>query len=115
MADIPGLIKGASDGKGLGLQFLKHIERNKIHIYIIDVQEKFPADTLEALKKELAQFNQNLLRKPYLICRSKMDLDIDLSDGWKSFSHEFTDISAISGKGLTELVQKITKLIDLQN
>ena len=115
MADIPGLIKGASDGKGLGIQFLKHIERNKIHIYIIDVQEKFPADTLEALKKELAQFNQNLLRKPYLICRSKMDLDIDLSDGWKSFSHEFTDISAINGQGLSELVQKIVKLIELQN
>ena len=44
-----------------------------------------------------------------------MDLDIDLSDGWKSFSHEFTDISAISGQGLTELVQKIAKLIDFKN
>ena len=113
LADIPGLIQGASEGKGLGHQFLKHIERNRTHVYLIDVQDKSPADTFKTLKKELAQFNQDLVFKPYLICRTKMDLGLELSDGWESFPDEFMDISAINGQGLDELIQKITELLDV--
>ena len=51
MADIPGLIKGASDGKGLGHKFLKHIERNRIHLYLIDCQDSDPVKTFEIKKR----------------------------------------------------------------
>ena len=115
MADIPGLIEGASAGKGLGHQFLKHIERNKIHVYLIDVQDESPENTFETLKKELGQFNPDLVLKPYLICRTKMDLNLELTKGWESFSDEFMDISAVSGQGLNELIQKITELLDVQD
>ena len=63
MADIPGLIKGASLGKGLGHQFLRHIERNRIHIYLIDCMEENPYDIYITLKNELKNFNKDLIKK----------------------------------------------------
>ena len=101
MADIPGLIKGASDGKGLGHKFLKHIERNRIHLYLIDCQDSDPVKTFELLKTELNSFNENLVEKPYLICRTKSDLNIENSEGWDNFDKEVLDISSINKNGLT--------------
>ena len=70
MADIPGLIKGASLGKGLGHQFLRHIERNRVHLFLIDCMEDKPLDVYKTLKNELQNFNEDLINKPYLICLS---------------------------------------------
>ena len=85
MADIPGLIKGASLGKGLGHQFLRHIERNRIHLFLIDCMEDKPLDVYRTLKNELQNFNEDLINKPYLICRTKSDLRQDMSTQWNDF------------------------------
>ena len=111
MADIPGLIKGASKGKGLGHQFLKHIERNRIHIYLIDCQEEDPFVVFRTLKNELNSFNEGLDKKPYLICRTKSDLNTEISNEWDSFNDDIVNISSVTKKGLDTLVDTIVKLL----
>ncbi|MAX29436.1 MAG: GTPase ObgE [Candidatus Marinimicrobia bacterium] len=82
MADIPGLIEGASNGKGLGTQFLKHIERTKILVFIIDLNSEDVENEYNLLCNELKSFDERLLDKPKIILLSKLDLvsndDIDL-------------------------------------
>ena len=111
MADIPGLIEGASKGKGLGHQFLRHIERNRIHIYLIDCQEQDPLGVFKTLKNELNTFNEGLYKKPYLICRTKSDLNTEVSSNWDRFSENILDISSVSRTGLDLLVDSIVKLL----
>ena len=94
MADIPGLIKGASLGKGLGHQFLRHIERNRVHLFLIDCMEDKPLDVYKTLKNELQNFNEDLINKPYLICRTKSDLRQDMSTQWNDFEDKIFDISS---------------------
>ncbi len=110
MADIPGLIEGASQGKGLGHKFLKHIERNKILLYLIDSVDETPFQTYKKLENELLEFNPDLAIKPKMICRTKSDIVIDLSDEWKQFDDIIT-ISSVSGDGLDNLISKIAKII----
>ena len=74
MADIPGLIEGAHEGKGLGIQFLKHIEKNAILLFVIPVTEEDPSKSYEVLLNELTLYNDQLLKKPRLIALSKTDL-----------------------------------------
>lgn len=113
MADIPGLIEGASTGKGLGHQFLKHIERNRVLLYLIDALDDNPENSFDVLKKELFNFNPDLMLKPFLICRSKIDtLQNDkFDDYWSNFKHPYIDISSVTGSGLNQLMQKITSII----
>ena len=111
MADIPGLIEGASKGKGLGHQFLKHIERNRIHIFLIDCQDLEPLSTLNILKDELNNFNDELSKKPYLICRTKSDLNSEVSEQWNDFEENIVEISSVSNHGLDRLVDLILKLL----
>jgi GTP-binding protein len=112
MADIPGLIKGASIGKGLGHQFLRHIERNRIHVYLIDSQEERPFETFKTLNNELKTFNESLVNKPYIICRTKSDLNTEISSGWNDFSENIIDISSVSQKGLDKLVNSLVNLLN---
>ena len=85
MADIPGLIEGASDGKGLGHKFLKHIERNRLLLFLIENSDLNPQQTFNALKKELKSFNPSLLLKPIILIRTKSDIIIDIDESlWKS-------------------------------
>jgi len=77
MADIPGLIEGSHEGAGLGLKFLKHIERTNVLIYLLDVngyEGKNPVENLKALRKELKSYNSNLLKKPQIVVINKIDL-----------------------------------------
>ncbi len=111
MADIPGLIKGASAGKGLGHKFLKHIERNKVLLYLIDSQDRNPYKTFKILKNEILSFNPDLIIKPEFICRTKSDMEIDLVDEWDIFQSEINVISSLSGDGLKELVSKLIECI----
>ena len=112
MADIPGLIEGASKGKGLGHQFLKHIERNKILIFLIDTLEKNPYKTYLALKEELINFNPDILIKPVVICKTKSDLIVETNSKWDKID-KFIQISSVTGEGIDNLVEEIVRLIKL--
>jgi len=111
MADIPGLIEGASDGKGLGHQFLKHIERTKLLLFLIDTMEPDPADTHELLQQELLNHNQELSKRKHLIVRTKIDTKTDNAD-WAKMDNEYLGISSVSGAGIPELIKRIGKFLD---
>ena len=108
MADIPGLIKGASAGKGLGHQFLRHIERNRLLLYLIDGNEEDPSTVLKTLKHELKTYNEALLLKPMILVRTKGDTlrDVDESK-WEEIPEYLMEISAVTQTGLTKLVREI--------
>lgn len=74
VADIPGIIEGASQGKGLGLKFLRHIERTKILLFLIDASSEDPFQEYKVLIKELKSYSSNMLLKPHIVAISKMDL-----------------------------------------
>ena len=110
MADIPGLIEGASDGKGLGHQFLRHIERNRLLLFLIDVNENDPKAIFEALKKELKSYNSSLLLKPIILIRTKGDtLNSVENKIWEVIPEYLMEISAVTQKGLVNLVKEIDK------
>lgn len=112
MADIPGLIEGASEGKGLGHQFLKHIERNKILLFLIDVEEPNPNDIYNQLMDELVNFNKDLIDKDRIVVRTKIDtVSKDVNERWSSFSEEFIDISSVSNNGLKSLKDKLVSFL----
>ncbi len=114
IADIPGLIEGASQGKGLGHQFLKHIERTRVLIFIIEAQTNNPEQVFNILKGELDQFNQDLALKKYLIIRSKIDLypaDRNLPQ-WTDFPEQYIDISSVTGTGITLLINSIASFLN---
>ena len=115
MADIPGLIEGASDGKGLGHKFLKHIERNRLLLFLIENSDLNPQQTFNALKKELKSFNPSLLLKPIILIRTKSDIIIDIDESlWKSIPEYSLEISSITNSGLNELIiLVVNKLSDL--
>ena len=115
MADIPGLIEGASDGKGLGHKFLKHIERNRLLLFLIENSDLNPQQTFNALKKELKSFNPSLLLKPIILIRTKSDIIIDIDESlWKSIPEYSLEISSITNSGLNQLIKLVVnKLSDL--
>lgn len=112
VADMPGIIEGASEGKGLGLQFLKHIERNKILVFLIpSTSDDFVAE-LKVLRKECKLFSKSLIEKPYLVVISKMDLVQDekaFEKKLKSLTQKekVNKISAVVGDGLKDWVHDI--------
>jgi len=114
MADIPGIIEGASDGKGLGLQFLKHIERNRLLLFLIDSQNEDPLNTLNLLQEELYTYNQSLKEKPYIIVRSKFDIigNNESQVQWPIEMGDYIDISAVTGHGISNLIDRIDKKLD---
>ncbi|MBU0517995.1 GTPase ObgE [bacterium] len=108
MADIPGLIEGAGAGKGLGHRFLKHIERTKVLLILIDGSQPDPQSTLETLMEELITFNAELLKRPRITVLSKSDLP--LHDDVEGFSYD-KRISAVTGAGVTEIIYDIWALL----
>ena len=113
MADIPGLIEGASKGKGLGHQFLKHIERNRILLFLVDILEPNPQDVFDKLSNELSSFNKTLMDKPKLVVRTKLDT-IDKAknlENWKNFSDEYIDVSSVSNSGLDVLKDRLVSFL----
>ena len=81
MADIPGLIEGAAQGKGLGDRFLRHVERTRVLVFLIESQEEQPEEVYQTLLRELSQFDPGLLDKPRVICFSKIDLLLEEEQG----------------------------------
>lgn len=109
MADIPGLIEGASKGKGLGYQFLKHIERTKLLLFLIDTADDNPLENYKLLKKELLNYNPDLDKRKYVILRTKIDTKID-NDLWSEID-DYLEISSVSKEGIPELIQHIGNLL----
>ena len=121
MADIPGLIEGAHEGAGLGIRFLRHIERTRILVHLIDAPEIDPDDPLSvyrAVNRELALYKETLIRKPQLVVLNKMDRSgADVAA--ELFREAAGDmpvltISAVTGQGLDDLVSRIVKLLDAE-
>ena len=110
VADIPGIIEGASKGKGLGLRFLKHIERTKILLFVIDIIQD-PKETYETLINELRQFNPQLIERKKAIALNKIDLVEELDEKlYKGlFEEEVFFISALKKIGLKQLLSWISE------
>ena len=125
MADIPGLIEGASEGVGLGFEFLRHIERTKVIIHIVDAastEERDPIADIYAINKELKAYNPEIAARPQVIAANKIDMIFDDGSGTnpvEALKKEFEPqgiavypISAINGKGIRELLYHVRELLD---
>lgn len=117
-ADLPGLIEGASLGEGLGDQFLRHIERTKVIVHIIDMsayEGRDPYDDYIKINKELENFDKRLINKPQILVANKMD-DENAIENLKEFKKkvhtEVYPISALAGDGIDELLIKIADTLD---
>ncbi len=107
LADLPGLIEGAYQGKGLGLRFLRHIERTRILLFTLDCTSPSLTEDLEKLRQELGLFDPSLLEKPYAIAFTKADLlgpEAQFADPFAGSEASRFLISGVSGQGLRELV-----------
>jgi GTP-binding protein len=119
VADIPGLIDGAHHGAGLGIQFLRHIERTRVLIHLVDatdIQPDAPLKNYETIRNELVSYNPALGEKPQLLVLSKLDLP-GAGEGVEAFRRHFDDeeviqISSHTGDGLTELKSRLVQLLE---
>lgn len=115
VADIPGLIEGAHEGRGLGDRFLKHVERTRILIHIIDmagVDGRDPCEDYRVINKELEAFSDDLADKKRVLVANKMDLEaakVHIKKFKKRFRKKIFEISALEAKGLEALLEEITK------
>ena len=104
MADIPGLIEGAHQGKGMGIQFLRHIQRTRVLVYLLDIAAENPLKDFEILRGEMESFDPELVKKPAIIAFNKIDLIHERPIKVDGFSNqEIYFISAASGENLDEL------------
>ena len=119
IADLPGLIEGASKGEGLGDKFLKHIERTKVIAHVIDMsgsEDRDPYEDYLLINKELEEFNKKLIKKPQIIIANKMDIP-GSEDKLKEFKSKVKDvdiyeISAATNKGLQVVVDALADLVE---
>lgn len=118
MADLPGLIEGASQGEGLGDRFLRHIERTKVIAHVIDMsgyEGRNPYEDYQIINKELADFSKKLLKKPQIIIANKMDLP-NAKDNLEQFKKKVKlpvyEISAMSNIGLDEVLVALGDTLD---
>lgn len=124
IADIPGIIEGASDGIGLGLEFLRHIERTKVIIHIVDAastEGRDPINDIHIINDELKKYNKNIEDRPQVIAANKIDVldDLGYETVIEMLKEEFEEkegikvfpISAVSGKGIKELLWYVNDLV----
>lgn len=117
VADLPGLIEGASDGLGLGHKFLKHIERTKIIAHVIDMsgsEGRNPYEDYLTIRGELEKFSKKLIQKPEIIIANKMDLEAsrkNLEEFKKKVHLPIYEISAILNEGLDTVINELEKLV----
>jgi GTP-binding protein len=121
VADIPGLIEGAHDGKGLGFQFLRHIERTSFLLHLVDVSEwstEDPVHSFEVLRHELASYDPALADRPFAVVATKIDVAGDgiklktLQTYCKRRRYVFLPISAVSREGLPDLITFVGRQVD---
>lgn len=120
MADIPGLIEGASEGVGLGHDFLRHIERTKVLVHVVDAastEGRDPVEDIKTIMNELKGYDESLLDRPQVIAANKIDAIYDEeNDNIKRIREAFTDIkvfpiSGVSGKGIPELLYELVNIL----
>ena len=124
IADIPGLIEGASEGVGLGHEFLRHIERTKVIVHIVDaasVEGRDPVEDIHKINAELEAYDPSILQRPQVIAANKLDalyVDEDMEDPVERLRREFEPqgiqvfpISAVSGQGLKELLYHVKDML----
>ncbi|MDE6424938.1 MAG: GTPase ObgE [Ruminococcus sp.] len=120
MADIPGLIEGAGDGVGLGHEFLRHVERCRLIVHVVDVsgiEGRNPCEDFEVINAELAKFNAELAERPQIVAANKSDMATEeqIADFRRYIVKKglpFFCISAATTKGTSELVKKISEILD---
>jgi GTP-binding protein len=122
MADIPGIIEGAHEGKGIGLRFLKHIERNSTLLFMVSCDSKDIVEEYKILLHELKEFNPELLEKKRLLAITKCDMiDDELEEEMRKDINKrlkgkskvpFIFISAVSGKNITQLKDKLWEMLN---
>ena len=114
VADLPGLIEGAHEGVGLGIRFLRHIERTRLLAQLVDISdaaERDPVEDFEIIREELRASNESLAAKPFLVVATKLDAAIDrlnfdkLREYCRKKSYPFFAISASTGEGIPQLVR----------
>ena len=118
VADLPGLIEGASDGAGLGIKFLRHIERTKVLVHIIDMsgsEGRDPYTDYVTINNELASYSDTLLSRPMIVLANKMDLPSS-KDNLKEFKKKVKDkeifeISAINNENIDAVINKLSELV----
>lgn len=114
VADIPGLIKGASSGKGLGLKFLKHIERTKILVYMIDVNTEDIDEEYKVLKGELKKYNADLVDKPSILLLTKCDIEEENKSTLSLKSDiKFIKISSLKNINLDKAIYMMSEQLEL--
>lgn len=123
IADIPGLIEGASEGIGLGFEFLRHIARTKVIIHMVDgasVEGRDPVEDIKTISAELEAYDPNLLKKPQVIAANKLDVHTgDVNETIDALKKEFEPqgikvfpISAVSGEGVKDLLYEVVNLLE---
>src|SRR5919108_32511 len=121
VADLPGLIEGAHQGAGLGIRFLRHVERTRLLVHLIDTSDanaEDPVHSFEVINGELAAFSESLMQKPMIVAATKLDATTDrtrleaLRGYCKKNGLEFHSISAAAGEGVRELVRSIADALD---
>lgn len=120
MADIPGLVEGASEGVGLGHEFLRHVERTKVLIHVVDaasVEGRDPIDDIEKINQELFKYNPELAKRPQVIAANKTDIP-DAAENVERLKAEYEPkgykvfpISAATNKGLNELITEVSEIL----
>ncbi|MBR0151238.1 MAG: GTPase ObgE [Synergistaceae bacterium] len=117
IADLPGLIEGAHEGKGLGLQFLRHVERTRILVHVIDLSQPDPIGTFHALIHEFKEYGAGLDSRPCIVVGNKIDIDGTaensqlLQDEAEKLSLPYMAVSAIFGTNINELIRAIADLV----
>jgi len=110
VADIPGLIEGAHEGKGMGLRFLRHVERTRILVMLVESTREDPADDVRVLREELKAYSPLLAEKPFCVVLTKTDLlGTSAPPG---IDNEWCAMSAMTGQGLDRVRSRIEHLLD---
>jgi GTP-binding protein len=110
VADIPGLVEGASEGRGLGHRFLRHIVRCRALVLVVDLSAADPVDDLATLREELAAYDVELTERPSIVVGTKADLIDDASEATLGLPEGTLVVSAMTGEGLDELTGRLVRL-----
>lgn len=117
IADLPGLIEGAHEGRGLGLQFLRHVERTRIVLHVIDLAQGDPVNTFRALLAEFREYGAGLDSRPCIVVGNKIDLE-GTEESSEVLRHEaqnrgmqYMAVSALSGENISGLIRSIAELV----